>query len=84
MNIGALCNRDLVSIAASTPLYEVARLMCEHHVGAVVVTRSPMDQPVPVGMITDAQMKRWKKDLDACVREVFGARGERFRSRSRR
>lgn len=58
MNIGKLCNRDLVSVAASTSLYEVARLMCERHVGAVVVTKSPMDRPVPVGMITDRDITR--------------------------
>ena len=58
MKIGELCSRDLVSVAASTPLYEVARLMCERHVGAVVVTKSPMDQIVPVGMITDRDITR--------------------------
>ncbi len=58
MKIGALCNRDLVSVAASAPLSEVAGLMCTHHVGAVVVTKSPMDQPVPVGMITDRDITR--------------------------
>lgn len=40
MNIGELCSRDLVTVASTTPLCEVARLMCERHVGAVVVTIS--------------------------------------------
>jgi CBS domain-containing protein len=62
MNIGPLCNRDLVSVAAGTPLHEVARLMCEHHVGAVVITKSPLDQPVPVGMITDRDITRAQLD----------------------
>ncbi len=69
MNIGALCNRDLVSVAASTPLYEVARLMCERHVGAVVVTKSPLDQPVPVGVITDRDITRAQLD---CRLELSG------------
>ncbi len=58
MNIGELCNREPVAVAAATPLSEVARLMCERHVGAVVVAASPMDQPVPVGMITDRDITR--------------------------
>lgn len=62
MNIGELRNRDPVSVAASTPLYEVARLMCERHVGAVVVTKSPMDQPVPIGIITDRDITRAQLD----------------------
>ncbi len=53
MRIGELCNRELVSVSAETPLSEVARLMCERHVGAVVVTKSPIDAPVAVGIITD-------------------------------
>ncbi|HUI58665.1 MAG TPA: CBS domain-containing protein [Steroidobacteraceae bacterium] len=76
MNIGALCNRDLVCVTASTPLYEVARLMCERHVGAVVVTKSPLDQPVPVGVITDRDITRAQLDcgLDLsqlCSEEVM-------------
>jgi CBS domain-containing protein len=70
MNIGPLCNRDLVSVAASTPLYEVARLMCEHHVGAVVITKSPMDQPVPVGMITDRDITRAQLDSRRDLSEI--------------
>lgn len=58
MNVGTICSRDLVSVEASTPLVEVARLMFSHHVGAVVVTKAPMDRPVPVGMITDRDITR--------------------------
>jgi len=70
MNIGDLSNRDLVSVAASTPLSEVARLMCERHVGAVVVTQSPADQPVPVGMITDRDITRSQLDSGRDLSEL--------------
>jgi CBS domain-containing protein len=73
MNIGELCNRDLVCVAAHTPLYEVARLMCERHVGAVVVTKSPIDQPVPVGMITDRDITRAQLDSGSDLSELSTA-----------
>lgn len=58
MNIGDLLSRDLVAVAPNTPLTEVARLMCEHNVGAVVVVKSPMDKPVAIGVITDRDITR--------------------------
>lgn len=58
MQIGELCSRDLVAVAPTTPLSEVARLMCERHVGAVVVVKSPLDRPVAIGMITDRDITR--------------------------
>ena len=53
MNIGELCSRELVTASADAPLADVARLLRDHHVGAVVITKSPLDRPVPVGIITD-------------------------------
>src|SRR5690606_27565359 len=63
MKISEVCSRDLVSVPAGAPLSEVARLMRERNVGAVVVTKAPADQPVVVGIITDrdivcAQLER--------------------------
>ncbi len=58
MNVGELCSRDLVAVAPTAPLSEVARLMCERHVGAVVVIKSPTDQPVAIGVITDRDITR--------------------------
>lgn len=58
MRVGELCSRDLVAVAPTTPLSEVARLMFERHVGAVVVVKSPMDQPAAIGLITDRDITR--------------------------
>jgi CBS domain-containing protein len=53
MNVGQISSRNLVSAPVSAPLSEIARLMYERHVGAVVVTKAPADQPVAAGIITD-------------------------------
>ena len=71
MNIGELCSRDLVAVAPSTPLSEVARLMCERHVGAVIVTQSPMDQPVAIGVITDRDITRAQLDHASNLCQIF-------------
>ncbi|HYX74618.1 MAG TPA: CBS domain-containing protein [Steroidobacteraceae bacterium] len=53
MNVGDLCNRNVVAVSASAPVSEAARLMCEQGIGAVVVTAAPADAPVAIGMVTD-------------------------------
>jgi len=58
MNVGTLCSRYLITIAISAPLSEVARLMRESHVGAVVVTEGGIDHPRVVGIITDRDIVR--------------------------
>lgn len=39
MSIGEICNRDVVVIGKDATVQEAARLMREHHVGALVVAR---------------------------------------------
>jgi hypothetical protein len=39
MNIGRLCNREVVVVHTSEPLASAARAMCESHLGMVVVAR---------------------------------------------
>jgi CBS domain-containing protein len=56
MNIGELCSRDLVSVPAKTPLTEVAKAMKDEHVGIVVITKAPADEPVAAGVITDRDL----------------------------
>ncbi len=66
MNIGEICSRDLVSVDADTPLIEVAKAMRDEHVGIVVVTKAPAEEPVAAGVITDR---------DIAVRAVADGRG---------
>ncbi len=58
MKVGQVCSRNVVCASTSAPLSEVAQLMRTHHVGAVVITRSPLDQPVAAGIITDRDIVR--------------------------
>jgi CBS domain-containing protein len=58
MNVGEICTRNPISAPANTPVMEVARLMCERHVGMVVITRAPLDNPVAAGVITDRDIVR--------------------------
>jgi CBS domain-containing protein len=76
MNVGTICSRYPVAASASCPLSEIASLMYERHVGAVVVTRSPSDRAVPVGIITDrdvirAQLHRAADLSRLCAAEVM-------------
>ena len=53
MNVGSFCSRPPVAVAAGTPLADVAQLMRERHVGAVVVIEGDPARPQVVGIITD-------------------------------
>jgi len=70
MNVGQICSRNVASLPASAPLHDVARLMHDRHVGAIVLTRAPLDQPVPVGMITDRDIVRAQLDRAADLTRI--------------
>lgn len=53
MNIGEICNREVVVAYRDTRLVEAARLMREHHVGSLVIVVDRLSERVPVGIITD-------------------------------
>jgi len=53
MNIGEICNREVVVAYRDTRLVEAARLMREHHVGSLVIVVERLSERVPVGIITD-------------------------------
>lgn len=53
MSIGEICNRDVVVIEKDASAQEAARLMRQHHVGALVVTVERDGARVPVGVLTD-------------------------------
>jgi CBS domain-containing protein len=55
MTISSLCRRDVVGISAEASLHEVATVMCEEHVGALVVM-SGADPPQVVGILTDRDL----------------------------
>ena len=55
MNLADLCTREVVGIQADATLREATTLMCEEHVGALVVVTS--DDPAKVvGIVTDRDL----------------------------
>lgn len=55
MHLSSLCTREVVGISASATLREAATLMCDEHVGALVVV-TPEDPPQVVGIVTDRDL----------------------------
>jgi len=53
MKVLDLCRRTVVSISGAAAVIDAARLMCTRSVGAVIVTASPADGPIAIGVLTD-------------------------------
>lgn len=58
MLVGTLCSRLPVSVSTGAPVSDVARLMRDEHIGAVIVTASGRGPLRVVGMITDRDIVR--------------------------
>lgn len=58
MNVGTICSRHLVAVSIGAPLAEVAALMRDRHVGAVVVLEGESDHSRVAGIITDRDIVR--------------------------
>ena len=56
MQVGEVCNRDVVIIDRNDPISNAAKLMRHHHVGNVVVVEERGDERFPVGMLTDRDL----------------------------
>ena len=56
MPIGEISNREVVIVQRDTTVAEAARLMREHHVGALVVVRQVSGKRKPVGLVTDRDL----------------------------
>lgn len=55
IDIGTLCEREVVGISAQATVREAAALMCEEHVGSLVVVTDD-DPPKVVGILTDRDL----------------------------
>ena len=53
MSVGEVCKREVVFVSKDNTVVEAAKLMREHHVGALVVTESEEGRPRPLGVLTD-------------------------------
>ena len=56
MNVGEICSRIVVVAEKSTPVQQAAKLMRDHHIGALVVTEGGADARRPIGIVTDRDM----------------------------
>jgi len=53
MKVGEMCSRNPATVSTSATLSDVACLMRDRHIGAVIVTKAPSDRPVAAGIVTD-------------------------------
>ncbi len=78
MKLASLCSRRLVTVSTGAPISEVARLMRDEHVGAVVVTQDGADHLHVAGILTDrdivrAQLARTADLASLSTREIMTA-----------
>lgn len=80
MNVGELCNRDVVFVRGEETVQEAARLMREHHVGCLVVVQEEGGRR-PVAVLTDRDIAIGLVAVDVSrldrllVNDVAGGRG---------
>ena len=69
MTIGAVCNREVITVQRDATVLHAAMLMREYHVGDVVVVEARNEQCVPVGIVTDRDVviKLVATELDSAV-----------------
>ena len=56
MRIGEICTRSVVTCGRDTSVLELAQLMRDHHVGAVIVVDEHEGKLAPVGVVTDRDL----------------------------
>jgi len=56
MNAGEICSRILVVAEKNTSVQQAAKLMRDHHIGALVVTEESSAARRPIGIVTDRDM----------------------------
>ena len=56
MNVGEICSRIVVFAESGTPVQQAAKLMRDHHIGALVVTEGGAGARRPIGIVTDRDL----------------------------
>ena len=66
MNVGEVCNREVVVIGKKDSIREAAKLMRSFHVGNLVVVEERDNERFPVGILTDRDIviELLAKDID--------------------
>lgn len=65
MLVGSLCSQRPVCVSTGAPISDVARLMRDRHVGAVIVTEGDSQRLRAIGMITDRDIVRAQLERSA-------------------
>src|SRR6185437_9300271 len=73
MLVGSLCSRRPITVSKGAPISDVARLMRDQHVGAVIVTESDPGPSRAIGMITDRDIIRAQLERTADLSRLSAA-----------
>jgi CBS domain-containing protein len=69
MTIGAICNREVITVQLDASVVHAATLMRQYHVGDVLVVKELKGKSVPAGIVTDRDIviEVVATELDATV-----------------
>lgn len=56
MNVGKVCNHEVILTGINSSLADVAGLMRRYHVGTVIVVEEENGRTMPVGIVTDRDL----------------------------
>jgi CBS domain-containing protein len=70
MSVATICSRRPITAPPSAPLSDIAQLMYENRVGTVILTLTPSERPVAVGIITDRDVIRAQIEHSADLSRV--------------
>lgn len=73
MLVGSFCSRRPITVTKGAPIADVARMMRDQHVGAIIVTESGRDRSRAVGMITDRDIVRAQLERTADLSRLSAA-----------
>ncbi len=75
MNVGEICNREVIIMGKDGSIRDAAQLMREFHVGDIVIVEERDQQRYPVGILTDRDMviEILANDVDADAVDVGDA-----------
>lgn len=73
MLVGTLCSRHPVAVSTGAPMSDVARLMRDEHIGAVIVTDGARGGLRVIGVITDRDIVRAQLERTADLSRLSAA-----------
>ena len=56
MQLGEVCNRDVIIATESCSVIEAAKLMYDYHVGSIIIVNKENEISKPIGIVTDRDL----------------------------